>query len=98
MNTLHHYHSIFTALLVFDFAMTVTFVPSFLRGLPELCKTGICASRRKRNFFSLNNCCLLSDFQIFTPLQVFLDDFLWYIGSSLDVTYLLTHPTICIGQ
>lgn len=86
MDTLHHYHTGFMASYIFDFAITVTFIPTFSRDLPELCKNSIYSSYWKGNFSSLNKCCLLSDFQIFTPLQFFLDDFLWYIGSSLNVT------------
>lgn len=51
MNILHHCHTVFTALYVFDFALTGTFVPSFCRGLPELYKTCIYASCCNRELF-----------------------------------------------
>jgi len=68
MNALNHYYFIFTALYVFNFAITIACLSplSFHKGLPKLCKIGICASCCKRNFFSLNKSVVSS--QIFKYL------------------------------
>lgn len=68
MNAPNHYHIIFMALYIFNFAVTIACSSplSFHRGLPELCKTGISASCCKGDFSSLNRSVVCS--QVFKYL------------------------------
>lgn len=99
INGLNHYHIIFMALYLFNFAITIAclYPLSFHKGLPELRKTDISASCCKGSCFLSEQKCLLSDFQISTSLQFFLDDFMCWMQLSADTSNNL-HRSVTSGK